>query len=226
MKLWTRVSAARKDRALWRRFRPFTMSNRRRFCATLALIRERERHVDLSAGCYVECGTWRGGVPFAVMQLETTLREFHFFDSFEGLPRATEKDGAIAATDQAAGRLWHDNNTADAAEFASNVERFRRPEHSVSITKGWFQDTLPKFPTGKSISVLRLDGDWYESTMCILRNLFDRVIPEGLVIIDDYYDWEGCARAVHEYLGETSASDRLRQAAGHFAYLVKEPVSR
>ena len=226
MNLWTRVATAREDRALWHRFRPFTMVNRQRFCANLALIRERERHVDLSSGCYVECGTWRGGVSFAVMQLETKLREFHFFDSFEGLPRAGEKDGAVAMADQAAGRLWHDGNTADAAEFASNVERFRHAKQSVSVAKGWFQDTLPKFPAGKSISVLRMDGDWYESTMCILRNLFDRLIPEGLVIIDDYYDWDGCARAVHEYLGETSSSDRLREAPGHFAYLVKAPLSR
>jgi O-methyltransferase len=223
MKLWTRVAIAREDAALWRQFRVLTMANRRRFCANLALVRERERCIDLSSGCYVECGTWHGGVSFAVMQLETSLRDFHFFDSFAGLPRATEKDGAIAMADQAARRLWYDNNTADAAEFASNVERFRRTEQSVSITKGWFQDTLPKFPAGKNISLLRMDGDWYDSTMCILRNLFDQVVPGGLVIIDDYYDWDGCARAVHEYLGETSASDRLHEAPGHFAYLIKEP---
>jgi O-methyltransferase len=215
--------ASLQDRALWQRFCGYTMANRRRFCANLALIRERAHRVDLSRGCYVECGTWRGGISFAVMQIGTGIRDFHFFDSFAGLPPATASDGAQAVADQASGRLWHDNNRADRAEFEENLRRFAKPGQSVSVAQGWFADTLPQFPADRAISVLRMDGDWYESTLSILRHLFQRVLPGGLVIIDDYFDWEGCARAVHEYLAATGARDRLREAKpGDFAYIIKE----
>ena len=54
-------------------------------------------------------------------------------------------------------------------------------------------DTLEK------IALLRMDADWYDSTKCILDNLGDRVVPGGIVIVDDYYAWEGCAVAVNEF---------------------------
>ncbi|HUP59862.1 MAG TPA: TylF/MycF/NovP-related O-methyltransferase [Thermoanaerobaculia bacterium] len=78
-----------------------------------------------------------------------------------------------------------------------SLERVER----VEIRKGWFQDTLPsaKHEIG-SIAVLRLDGDWYESTRVCLDNLYDLVAPGGYVIIDDYNYWEGCKRAVDEFL--------------------------
>lgn len=52
------------------------------------------------------------------------------------------------------------------------------------ILEGWFEDTLPKFPPGL-VALLRLDGDWYDSTRCALENLAPRVIPGGFTIIDD-----------------------------------------
>jgi len=50
----------------------------------------------------------------------------------------------------------------------------------VYIIKGWFQDTLAKNKNkiGK-IAILRLDGDWYESTKVALENLYDLVVPGG-----------------------------------------------
>jgi hypothetical protein len=48
-------------------------------------------------------------------------------------------------------------------------------------------------------------------------------MPNGLIIIDDYYDWPGCARAVHEFLAETRSTERLRQTpGGQVAYMIKE----
>jgi hypothetical protein len=208
---------------LWRQFRSLTMSDRKRFVANLALVAERARRVDLSRGSYVECGTWRGGMSFAVMRLPTGITEYHFFDSFEGLPTATAEDGTRAIAEQSGGQLRHDNNKADLGEFEANVRRFRLPGQGTTVTKGWFADTLPRFRPAMPVAVLRMDGDWYQSTRCILQHLFAKVMPGGLVIIDDYYDWEGCARAVHEFLGETRATERIRQTpGGHVAYILKE----
>ncbi|MEE3093051.1 MAG: TylF/MycF/NovP-related O-methyltransferase, partial [Pseudomonadota bacterium] len=72
-------------------------------------------------------------------------------------------------------------------------------------------------------SVLRLDGDWYESTISILENLYDKVATNGLILIDDYYSWDGCSRAVHDFLSDQKLPERIRQSRyGGVAYIVKE----
>jgi O-methyltransferase len=64
------------------------------------------------------------------------------------------------------------------------------------------------------IAILRLDGDWYESTTVALENLFKYVADDGIVVIDDYYAWDGCSRAVHDFLSRHHSSARLSQRYG------------
>jgi Macrocin-O-methyltransferase (TylF) len=73
---------------------------------------------------------------------------------------------------------------------------------------------------GRSIAVLRLDGDWYDSTMLCLEHLFPLVVPGGLMLIDDYYTWDGCARAVHDYLSREQAAGRIEKTSGGVTYIV------
>jgi O-methyltransferase len=77
------------------------------------------------------------------------------------------------------------------------------------IYKGWFQDTLKTARFGHGIAILRMDADWYESTMQILVNLFDSVNRGGVILIDDYFTWDGCARAVHDYLSKNICAERI-----------------
>jgi hypothetical protein len=91
---------------------------------------------------------------------------------------------------------------------------------SYYLVKGWFDQTLPKSTIYDPIAVLRLDGDWYDSTLTCLENLFSRVSTGGLVIIDDYYTWDGCARAVHDFLSRHSRPEKIR-SCDYFAYFVK-----
>src|SRR6202041_679889 len=69
---------------------------------------------------------------------------------------------------------------------------------NVHYLKGWFKDTLPGAP-GSQIALLRMDGDLYESTMDILVNVYDKVVPGGVVIVDDYGAVEACRRAVDAF---------------------------
>lgn len=58
---------------------------------------------------------------------------------------------------------------------------------------------------------------------CCLEQLYDQVAPNGFIILDDYYDWQGCAIAVHELLGERKLPDRLwTQYAGHHVVIRKQ----
>lgn len=210
-----------ETRWLWHRVSSLTMVSRKRFVDNLLLMKYYLQRLSGAPGCYVECGTWAGGMSFAAMRALPEIKEWHFFDSFEGLPQATAIDGSRAVERQRKGEMLHDNNTADYTAFKANLERFGRPDQSASIHKGWFEDTLPGFRPKAPISVLRMDGDWYDSTMTILENLFDQVTVGGLIIIDDYYDYEGCSRAIHDFLSKRRSLQKIYRSAHGVAYIVK-----
>jgi hypothetical protein len=67
---------------------------------------------------------------------------------------------------------------------------------------GWFQDTLPDADV-PPIAFLRLDGDLYESTLCCLEHLYNRVSPGGCVYLDDY-SLPGCRRAFEDFFGDNA----------------------
>ena len=58
----------------------------------------------------------------------------------------------------------------------------------VHILDGYFNETLSAANSGafNRFSILRLDGDTYESTIEGLRILYPRLSIGGFVIIDDY----------------------------------------
>jgi hypothetical protein len=91
---------------------------------------------------------------------------------------------------------------------------------SFQLIEGWFSDTLPLFVPPAPIALLRLDADWYDSTTTCLECLYSHVAPGGIVILDDYYTWDGCARALHDFLSKHSALDRI-QSVGPICFLVK-----
>lgn len=192
------------------------MLGRRLFTENLELARSHVAASGLS-GCYVECGTWAGGLSFAMMEVLPQIRHFHLFDSFEGLPDPTAADGADAFDPSL---LEHNRNTADYADF---MQALGDTGHAnVTVHKGWFEETLPGAELADPIVVLRLDGDWYGSTMTCLCHLYEKVAPGGLIIVDDYDDWVGCRRAVHDFLSATEAPEGIRRSARGVTYLVKE----
>jgi hypothetical protein len=180
---------------------------------------ERVRKAELQ-GCVVECGVWRGGMIAGLATLLGADRDYFLFDSFEGLPPAKQVDGKNALCWQAnTGAAEYFDNCTASPEFAGEAMRIAGAR-SFSLLKGWFNETLPKFKPPSPIALLRLDGDWYESTMVCLVHLFDEVAPGGIVILDDYYTWDGCSRALHDFLSKRSAVERVR-SLGNVCFLEK-----
>ena len=99
----------------------------------------------------------------------------------------------------------------------ANFERYGLLDKQVCFLKGWFRDTLPKAPIGR-LSVIRLDGDLYESTMDALVNLYPKLSRGGYVIIDDYGALEPCSRAVHEYRRLHGITDEIHPVDWTGAY--------
>jgi len=205
----TRVAFARRPEIirLIRSVEPHTMVGRRRLLnAVKSVLDVNDRKI---AGAIVECGVWKGGCAGAMgaaASLAATGRKLWLFDSFEGLPEPTETDGGVAAS-YASGRS--DGRLLTIGECVGPLgdvrtllfEKLQLPEDRADIRVGWFQDTIPAAACEIGpIAVLRLDGDWYESTRICLEHLYPAVAAGGYVIIDDYGYWEGCRKATDEYL--------------------------
>jgi hypothetical protein len=181
--------------------REYTMLSAARLRSLYVLARQ--ICADDLPGNFAECGTCAGGsaalVASAIKRYSTRPRLLFAFDTFEGMPEPTEKDrhAGVAANETAygAGTL-----KAPAEENLNVVCGKLDVSEIVHAVKGLFKETLPATRSEIGpISLLHADGDWYESTLDIFDNLFELVIPNGIVQIDDYGFWEGCQRAVGEY---------------------------
>ena len=170
-------------------------------------------------GCFVECGTWRGGASFLMARRAQHLRERRIvwmFDSFEGLPPPKDIDGPAARAWAAntGSPTYFDNCRASLEEVQAAAERLGLSDN-VRLVKGWFEDTIvvKKSEIGP-IALLRIDADWYDSVLFCLKELVPCVVDGGLVILDDYYTWDGCTQAVHEYLASSGLAYRIRHWGG------------
>jgi len=212
-KHWRRI----RFQQIYRRFRSYTMIPPAAFISNLILA-ERARHVP---GCVVECGVWRGGMSAGLAVILGPDRRYYLFDSFEGLPPAKQIDGPAALKwQQSIEAPEYRDNCSAPPEYAKEAMSLAGANH-VELIKGWFAETVPNHFFDEPIALLRLDADWYDSTIVCLEGLFDRLSPGGIVIIDDYYTWTGCSRAVHDFLSHRSATERI-DAFGGVCYLVKQ----
>jgi O-methyltransferase len=179
---------------------PRTMLEMPRLFDLADIVRAVDR--DRIPGDFVECGVWNGGAVGLMGLVSREPRTIHLFDSFEGLPEPSEEDGVSNARSsrgplKALGACVGEKAPA-VRDFL--VKRLGLSEESLVFHVGWFQDTVPvDAPSIGKISILRLDGDWYESTRVCLNELYDKLSPGGFLIIDDYGDLVGCRRAVDEF---------------------------
>jgi O-methyltransferase len=163
-----------------------------------------------------------------------TGRITHLFDSFEGLPQPSSEDVDVLESfrEEHPEEALHDDSTSLRAIGAcvgvskKSVERFL--VHRLGLSRddfhfhvGWFQDTVPSSSSVKEISVLRLDGDWYDSTKVCLEGLFDKVAKGGYVIIDDYGTFQGCRKAVDDFLRARDIKPALYYSDADCAYFRK-----
>src|SRR5262249_49412595 len=153
----------------------YTMISSQTFCDNLSLA-AMVRDLD---GCIVECGVWRGGMTAGICRVLGSHRRYFLFDSFEGLPPAQPIDGPAAINWQkdTSSLSYYDNCRAP-PEFAQRAME-RAGATQFHLVPGFFDATLPTFKAPQPIALLRLDADWYESTMTCLTHLFDQVAPKG-----------------------------------------------
>jgi hypothetical protein len=162
-------------------------------------------------GDLIETGVWRGG---AVIFMRAALkangdrdRIVWVADSFRGLP----KPDSSQHLDDVDDALWNKQDLmVPLEEVRANFTRYGLLDEQVRFLPGWFQDTLPDAPIER-LSILRLDGDLYESTMVALCSLYPKLSVGGYVIVDDYYAIRGCRRAVDDFRARHGIDDEMHQ---------------
>lgn len=148
-------------------------------------------------GAVVEFGCYIGTTSLFIRRLldeRKDAREFHAYDSFEGLPPKGLEDASPAGTQFTAGQL--------AVSKKQFIREFQKANlRPPVIHKGWFRD-LTEADVPARIAFAFLDGDFYESIRDSLKLVLPRLQPGGTIVIDDYAReaLPGAARAVQELL--------------------------
>jgi O-methyltransferase len=153
-------------------------------------------------GDIVECGVWNGGsaavmgVAYMKNQAPINQRSIWLFDSFQGLPPPGEKDDDFEKNFYFEG--W---NKGDIRKVKRIFNRLKLPLDKVKIIPGWFDATIKTAPI-EQIAILNIDADWYDSVKLVLDVFYEKVVPGGFIVLDDYIHWKGCDRAVADYFAE------------------------
>jgi len=156
---------------------------------------------DRMPGDLIETGVWKGGLSVlmrGILKAHGIADRFVWAaDSFEGLPKPDAEKDLLDA-------IWYflleplDRLKIPLGDVENTFRKYRLLDEQVKFLPGWFSDTLPNAPIER-LAVMRLDGDWYESTMCALSALYPKLSTGGFVISDDYGVPTGCRQATDEF---------------------------
>jgi hypothetical protein len=147
-------------------------------------------------GDFIETGVWRGGASIFMAGLNKYYgmkRKVFVADSFEGLPPPDVRYPA----DRYDVHHTYKDLIVPLEQVKNNFEKYNLLDENVIFVKGFFEDSLQTAPIQK-LSVLRLDGDMYSSTIHVLDYCYDKLTEGGFVIIDDY-GGENCKQAVLDF---------------------------
>lgn len=169
-------------------------------------------------GDLLEAGVWRGGATIFMRAIFQALgvrdRCVWAADSFEGLPEpdAQRFPKEAAAFHGPVIREGYQNLAVSLEAVQRNFALFGLLDAQVRFLPGWFRDTLPTAPVER-LAVLRLDGDFHESTRDALVHLYGKVSPGGYVIVDDYGEdqWTECRLAVDDFRAQRGITEPIVQ---------------
>jgi hypothetical protein len=160
-------------------------------------------------GDYAEFGVYRGDTFAAAAHARrrwrrTTMR-LHAFDSFEGLPPVTGSDRG--------GQFVDGQYAAPIAEFEHTLRRHHVDRSSVTVTRGFFADTLTaerREAIGlERCAVAWIDCDLYSSTVTALEFLTPALVDGSVLIFDDWFCYAG-----HPDRGEQRACAEWLRGSG------------
>lgn len=176
-------------------------------------------------GHIVECGVYKGAslIRFAsfrdMLELEDS-RKIIGFDAFGSFPQQAELDDkAFIQEFEAAG-----GDGIDKQEMQAILEHKRIS--NTELVQGDITETVPNYAAAHPelrIALLHIDVDVYQPSKVILEELYDRIVPGGLLVLDDYGLVNGETRAVDEYFkGQKLTIEKL--PISHVPSFIRKPL--
>lgn len=219
------VDFSESERRLWDAVSPYTMTSPGSTIALSRLV----AHVSQQQipGAFVECGVWKGGSMAAIARTlhgcGDTRRELWLYDVFGVFRRATSEADVNPFGVSASVRASEEGDNWGGVPMSSVQQVLHEtayPDDLIRFVPGYVEDTIPaQLPD--EIALLRLDTDFYESTLHELRHMYPLVASGGVIIIDDYGYWRGQRQAVDEYLAAHGLSPLLVRLDAGPAMFVK-----
>lgn len=183
-------------------------------------------------GQFVEAGVWRGGISILAKIVFEKLgsdKEVWLYDTFQGMTEPSPADVGLTTGEVARDTYFRKQTDshndwcfADLREVKENCFRWGVDMSGMRFIQGDVTETLidpSKLPD--SISILRLDTDWYESTRIELEVFYPRLASNGVLMIDDYGHWAGQKKAVDEYFAHTGIRPFLGSVAEGYRCSIK-----
>jgi O-methyltransferase len=193
---------------------PYTMTARDGLETTYALFQAVKYICQNNIpGDIVECGVWRGGsmmlVAYAFDYFDDRKRDLYLYDTFAGMTEPSEidvdfdniayKPRWMQITSQ--GGMMGFGDTLEGVK--ANLLRTGYPQRQMHFIVGDVLETIPATLPSR-ISLLRLDTDWYKSTLHELEHLYGLLVPHGVLIVDDYGWCRGSRKATDEFFQRQS----------------------
>ncbi|MBW2222717.1 MAG: class I SAM-dependent methyltransferase [Deltaproteobacteria bacterium] len=165
-------------------------------------------------GAIIECGVFKGSSFVTLATFRELLdpmpnRRLIGFDTFAEFP-LTDFEPDVAKREAFIREAGSQSIGRD--ELRAVLERKGLGAHT-DLVAGNILETLPKFIDANPelrVALLNLDTDIYEPARVILEQLWPRMSPGGVVMLDDYGVFEGETKAVDEYFeGQSIAIEEL-----------------
>lgn len=159
-------------------------------------------------GILIEAGCALGGSAIVIVTAKSKQRPFFVYDVFDMIPPPSDQDETdvhkryeVIKSGQSQGirgKKYYGYEEDILSKVTENFRKYGVPveANNTHLVKGLFEDVLR---VEEPVALAHLDGDWYSSVMTCLHNIEPRLVSGGTIIIDDYYAWSGCRKAVDEY---------------------------
>jgi hypothetical protein len=175
--------------------------------ATLAIACKYISKLNSNAS-FVEAGVWRGGSSIVAKKFLGENRDYYLYDTYKGMTKPSDYDYRVGENDGLSTlKKWENENSethnhwvyASLDDVKKNFYDFGLYDSKIYFVEGPVEETLRMNELPPEIILLRLDTDFYESTLIELEVLWPRLLSGGILILDDYGHWDGARRAVDEY---------------------------
>jgi hypothetical protein len=162
-------------------------------------------------GMIIETGCALGGSAIAMAASKKKSRNLAVYDVFGMIPPPSEKDDQDVheryqtITSGSSQGIGNDKYYGYETDLYNKVTQaflqfgMTPEQENIRLIQGLFEDTL-KIST--PVSLAHIDCDWYESVMTCLQRIEPQLVSKGTLVIDDYYAWSGCRKAVDDYFEE------------------------